>query len=163
MSEKINLSGVEAWSPSTILQPGVHTCRIHAEPALSQSSGGYPQLEMELTSTAGLGNVRDWLVIIPSTYGKVAMLLTAAGVPIPEEEFDPDDLPKMVEGKVVEVHVGEEPDNRGGRNADGTPKMRTRVQGYSPATGEPAPDTRDFAQANAGGLPEGRDDDSIPF
>lgn len=78
----MDVTDVEAWEASDILPPGTHKVEvIKAEEGTS--SGGHPQLELELRAYEGEyqdGTIRDWIVVIPSTAGKVKQILEAFGI-----------------------------------------------------------------------------------
>lgn len=78
----MDVTDVEAWEASDILPPGTHKVEvIKAEEGTS--SGGHPQLELELRAYTGEhqdGTIRDWIVVIPSTAGKVKQILEAFGI-----------------------------------------------------------------------------------
>jgi len=125
MSIKVNLSGEEAWSAGGgLIQPGIHSCKI-TEAKEGTSSGGYDQIELELTNDQG-ATIRDWLVITPKTLGKIKQVLDACGVGVPEGEFDltASDL----QGKSAEIVVAEEPGQDG--------NTRSRVKAYREASGQ---------------------------
>lgn len=148
MSFELDMTGVETWSAGDILPVGHHDVQI-TESKQGQSSGGHPQLELELTATGGEyegGSIRDWIVVIPSTAGKVKQLLEALGVKVPDGSlsFEASDL----EGKRAKILVREEPDQEG--------KPRTRVKAYEAAEGEPV-----GAASNGNGRKSDADD--LPF
>lgn len=149
---ELNLDGVEAWSGAGTLPPGQHVCKIE-EATEGTSSGGNPQVELLLRATGGDtagASIRDWIIVIPSTLGKVRQFLEAARCAIPQGDFA---FPTgQLTGRSVLVTVREE--EYGG-------KTRARVVAYEPATdfagngGDPQP-------ALAASGPAHRDDD-IPF
>lgn len=130
MSFELDMEGVEAWQAGDILPPGHHEI-IVTESKEGTSSGGYPQLELELTATGGEyegGSIRDWVVVIPSTAGKVKQLLEAFGVKVPDGSlsFEASDL----DGKTARILIREEPGQDG--------KPRSRVKAYEPSEGTTA-------------------------
>lgn len=145
-----DLNQVDAWAVGGSLPPGTYVCRI-SEVKEGQSSGGHPQIELELTCEDGeqRGQTqRDWITVTPNTLGKVRQVLEAANVQLPAGPFQLDS--SMLANKLVEIVVREERDNEG--------KPRNRVQGYKPATqagsaGAVQP------PAQAAGVP----DDDLPF
>lgn len=118
-----DMDKVEAWTGG-ILPVGPHIVTIEKVEE-GKSSGGHDQLELEFVATDGQGSIRDWLVVIPSTYGKVKQLLDACG--IDTESGDWDFKPDTLRDKTLGIRVGEEPDRQ-----DAT-KMRKRVLAYIPA------------------------------
>lgn len=85
-----NLNEVEAWKGGGGLTVGTHdvVC-IRAEE--TESSKGNPQIELEFEAIRGEeqgGTIRDWIVVIPATLGKVKGFMEACGVAIPEGEFN---------------------------------------------------------------------------
>lgn len=85
MSIKVtDLDRVETWSAGVTLPPGRHLCEITSVEE-GTSSGGHDQLILEMTAVAGPevgGTIRDWIVVVPTTYGKVRQILEAAGIEI---------------------------------------------------------------------------------
>lgn len=147
-----NLDQAEAWSARTILGPGKHQVVIESAEE-STSSGGHPEIQLEfegIGASAG-GGIKDWLVVIPKTYGKVKMLLEAAGIAVEGGDWD---MPvASLKGKKVAIYVTQKPD----RN-DPT-KVRSEVVGY-----EPVGDT-DGVPMDTNGLGAGEKiaDEDIPF
>jgi hypothetical protein len=145
MTIEMNLDEVEAWSGSGPPPPGTHVARIDSA-AEGESSGGYPQIELDLRVTAGDANgatIRDWLVAIPSTYGKVKQLLEAAGVEIPQGAFALD--VSVLEGRPVQIVV---------RENEYLGEKRMRVMAYEPVNGA-------VSNPTPAGVAVG--DDDIPF
>ncbi len=116
---QVDLTDVEAWTGGGGLPPGTYDVSIE-EATEGTSSGGYGQFELLLTCPQG--RMRDWLVIVPKTLGKLRALIEAAGLSVPSGEFDFD--PSELVGKLVQIDVAEE-------TYDG--KARARVQGYRPS------------------------------
>lgn len=152
-----------------ILTVGDHIVEIlTVEPG--DSSGGYPQIEVNVGN--GEGEIRNWIVVMPQSIGKVGQLIEAAGIPIPttdqyKEEgrgirIDPAYLAQLV-GKKVGVRVYQEPDRQ-----DPT-RMRDRVRGYMPVSevtvrSDVTPDNA--FERTAAAFPGSftvNDDDDIPF
>lgn len=149
---KVNMTNVDSWKGGGLLPPGRHVCVIDRCDE-GTSSGGHPQLEIDLRSVAGAeegGTIRDWIVVIPKTLGKVRQFLEAAQVEIPEGEFD---IPvASIPGRRVAIIVRTEPDQKG--------EPRNRVVAYDeigPETDVPA-DTNGMAAVGSG-----QRDDDIPF
>jgi hypothetical protein len=156
----------QAWSVSegtgSILPEGDHVVEILSCEGSGTSSGGYPQLELQVGNADG--QIRDWIVVIPSTIGKVVQLTDAAGLERPNEaqvlsegpgyRLDPKYLDQLV-GRQVGVLVRQEPD----RN-DPT-RMRDRVKGYVTAGSIAKSDIPQDPSIPAS--PSVVDDDDIPF
>lgn len=145
MSFELDMKDVDAWEAGDILPAGHHDIEV-ASAAEGQSTGGHPQLELELTATGGEyegGRIRDWVVVIPSTAGKVKQVLEAFGVEVPNSSvrFGASDL----NGKRARILVREEPDQEG--------KLRARVKAYEPLE----------AVASSNGSTAKKDDDDLPF
>lgn len=122
-----DLTSIDAWTGGGILPPGKHTCRI-TEARESLSSGGHTQLEMVWAATGGENaglEIREWLVVIDRTLGKVKAFLDAVGYQIPQGSFSLD-VSQLV-GKTATILVQEEPDRM-----DST-KVRSRVKAHEPA------------------------------
>jgi hypothetical protein len=123
----------DAWEPSAdaILPAGDHVVKVLDIDGSGNSSGGHPQVELRMGNAQG--SLRDWIVVIPSTVGKVVQLFEALGLERPTDDqvvqdatgwrFDPKYLDQAFE-RSVGVIVREEPD----RNDPS--RMRTRVKGY---------------------------------
>lgn len=102
----MDLTGIEkeqAWAVQNILEPGWHNVRI-TEAKESQSKQGNPQIELDLESLTGDGNIKDWIVVVPQTLGKVRQLLDSAGVQIKSGDWA-DFSPEMLAGSEVSVLV----------------------------------------------------------
>jgi hypothetical protein len=127
--------GISEGGGGGILPAGEHLVAVHEIDGTTTSSGGYPQIVVTLGNPEG--TIRDWIVVIPSTIGKVVQLTDAAGLERPTDEqveadgpgyrLDPKYLGKLV-GKQIGVVVRDEAD----RN-DPT-RTRQRVAGYVPAS-----------------------------
>lgn len=126
MSIKVNLNGVDAWEGGVILPPGKYVARV-TDAEEGQSSGGDPQIQLQLRAVGGEhdgGEIRDWIVVNAKTLGKVKQVLSALGLPS-DGELDLDAASFV--GKSCEIVVRNEP-------YDG--KDRSRVKAYSPAQGQ---------------------------
>jgi hypothetical protein len=145
-----DLNEVDAWEGGEILPPGTHVC--HIDDAIEgTSSGGHPQIEVKLRAASGEhegGTITDWIVVIPSTLGKVKSLLEAAAVKIPEGNFDLDS--QILVGQLVQILVREEPYQG---------EMRSKVKGYSKPSDAPQASAQQ-PLATAGASVK---DDDIPF
>lgn len=140
---------VDAWTAGGPPPPGTYTCKV-ADCKEGKSSGGHPQLELSYTVESGEyqgAEIRDWLVVVQATLGKVRALIEATGGTWPLEEIDPKDLI----GRYLEVVTRREP------HYQDPEKMVTKVAGYKPAKELPAP-----AGAATNGS-NGKSDDDIPF
>lgn len=147
-----NLNEVDTWEGGEILPPGTYVCQID-EAQEGTSSGGHPQIELSLRALGSEhngGTIRDWIVVLDTTLGKVKSLLEAASVRIPEGDFDLD--PTILEGQRVQILVREEPYEQ---------KLRSKVKGYSPPPTNGAPGVHEPLVASAGS--QSRIDDDIPF
>lgn len=134
-----NPFAVEAWDATSAgasdqyLRAGDHVVTVVEADGTTTSSGGYPQVELRLENENG--SIRDWLVITPATYGKVAQVIQAVGAELPDENTDisQDDhriaqsyLDAHWIGKKVGIIARDEP-------AYNDPsKMRTKIKGYVP-------------------------------
>ncbi|RPH33501.1 MAG: hypothetical protein EHM90_06340 [Chloroflexi bacterium] len=156
-----DMDAVEPMKGGVMLPVGLHTVTIESAEE-GESSGGHPQVEVKFYND--LGDIRDWLIFAPPkvegqpsfAMQKARALLDAVG--IISESGDWEFPTEKLQGKSLIIRVGEEPDNRGKTNDDGTPLMRKRVYEYHEVTGAEQPDTRDFSADNAI-----RKDDDIPF
>jgi Protein of unknown function (DUF669) len=161
MTLELNLDGVEAWKGEGPLPPGEYVCRI-TEADEGRSSGGHPQLELEMRVVVGDytgGTIRDWLVITEGTRGKVRALLEGAGIQIPAGTFALE--PVMLRGRPVEIVVRQEDYN-------GEPKIRVkayRAPSGGQATAQPGggQQAMPVAQPVSAGVGAGAIDDDIPF
>jgi hypothetical protein len=159
-----------AWdvrTGGTILPEGDHVCEITEIDGGGNSSGGYPQIEVRLGNADG--EIRDWIVVLPTTVGKVVQLIEAVGLERPDDDqvhvdgagfrLDPKYLDQLY-GKKVGVIVRSEPD----RKTPGV--MRDRVAGYKPASEIAAsdvtpPGAADSFKHDAGSTAQA--DKKIPF
>lgn len=105
----VNFDDVEAWSGGVILNPGTHVVRcVSAEEG--KSSGGHPQIELELEAISGEekgASIRDWQVVTPGSLGKLKQMLVGFGANLPEGNFKLD-ASKLV-GKTCKIVVRKEP------------------------------------------------------
>lgn len=101
-----NIDKEEAWNVSQVLPPGWHNVKIVSSEE-GQSSGGHPEIELELESLLGEGRMKDWIVVTSQSLGKVRQLIEAAGVQIKGGvwEFDP----ALLTGAEVSILVRVEP------------------------------------------------------
>lgn len=147
-----------AWEVGdSILPPGDHVVTVKAVDGTGTTSGGYPQIEVDMANASG--QIRDWIAVNDRTIGRVVQLTDACDVPRPVDghvtregegyRLDPAYLSNLV-GKEIGVRVYEEPDNLD------PAKKRTRVKGYL-KTGEMKGDSPAavFAAPSS--------DDDIPF
>ena len=143
------IKDAEAWSSGVMLGIGWHEVKIE-DAEEGKTKNGNPQIEMEFVSPQG--SIRDWLVIVEATMGKVAQLLDAVGI----DRSGIDELdPKTLIGKKLAIFVGEEPDY------NDPAKKRKRVQSYA----DKAPDGSIMpADTNGlGGSGPADADGDIPF
>lgn len=148
MAFELDLAGVEAWEAGDILPAGTYTVEV-TDSEEGKSSGGHPQIELDLRCIAGQydgGTIKDWVVVIPSTAGKVKQILAAFGVEGLDGtvKFEASDL----KGKRANIVVREEP-------YDG--KLKSRVKAYEPAAAVSSP------TATTNGSDAKADDDDLPF
>jgi hypothetical protein len=150
-----------------ILPEGNHLVTIDKVDGTGLSSGGHPQIEVEASNDQG--QIRDWMVTIPSAAFRPAALFAACGLEKPTEKqwleegtgfrLDPKYLEQCV-GKTVGVIVREEPSWK-----DPT-KMRSQVKGW--CTPEEIEALKTDLPADTEGLGNGKapgsaPDDDIPF
>jgi hypothetical protein len=156
-----------AWDvrSGNMLPAGDHVCEIYDIEGGGNSSGGYPQIELRVGNADG--EMRDWIVVLPSTVGKVVQLTDAVGVdrPAPEQvkqegagfRIDARYLDQM-HGKKVGVMVRSEPDNRN------PGQYRDRIVGYVPASDIAQSDITSASDTAAfSGGAAAAQDDKIPF
>lgn len=143
---KVDLTGVEAWSGAVMITAPFEGMVEVTDAKEGESSGGFPQLELELRAVGGEqdgGTIRDWIVVIPTSLGRVKQVLEAMGVANldSEVEFQPAELV----GKQCRIVVRDEPYNG---------EMKTRVKAY-----------QSVGAATNGGSPTAVKDDkeSLPF
>lgn len=119
-----NLEREEAWKVSNILPPGWHVCKI-TDSQETESGQGNPQIELDLEAIGGDnagGSIKDWIVVVPQTYGKVKQLLQAAGVEVPAGDAQLDVA--VLKGREVSILVKQEP------KFDDPSKTVNKVAGY---------------------------------
>lgn len=147
---------VEAWkSTGGMLPVGWHTVQIErAEEGTTRTSGN-PQIELEFVASNG-DSIKEWLVVVPATLGKVKALLEASGVQIPEGD-DPELPTRALIGKKLDVYVGLEPDYN-----DPT-RDRRRVQGFAKPGEKAKPGASSPGHPGDPGNPGLTDDDDLPF
>lgn len=133
MTDSNPFASAETWdvSTGTFLAAGNHKVTIRSVDGSGVSSGGYPQIEVEVGNDQG--TIRDWIVITPNTVGKVTQLTDAAGLGRPTDaqvkqdgsgfRIDPAYLAQLV-NRTIGVVVRAEPDNRN------PGQTRDRVKGY---------------------------------
>lgn len=158
----------ESWDVGGgFLTAGDHICEILEIDGTGTSSGNHPQIEVKVGNAEG--EIRDWIVVIPTTIGKVVQLTDAAEIERPSDDevvpegtgfrLAPAYLNRLL-GKKVGVIVRQEPDRQ-----DPT-KMRDRVKGYVPAHKIKPSDVpmNTGIPVAAGGFPgTATSDDDIPF
>lgn len=125
----VNFDDVEAWSGGVILGPGTHVVRCTSADDEKPSSGGHPQIELELEAISGEeqgASIRDWQVVTPGSRGRVLQMLLAFGATIPRGDWNLD--AKHLVGKTCVIVV------RKKEKGDGSKDMVSRVEAYRPAT-----------------------------
>lgn len=113
------LKDAEAWKGGGVLPAGYHTVKIE-DAKEGTSSGGHPQFELEFGNDTG--SIRDWLVVVPTTIGKVKQLVDATGIELADEEITAG----MLQGRRLMIHVRMEP------HQDPAKGERARVNEYLP-------------------------------
>jgi hypothetical protein len=113
----------EAWSGSVYLRPGAHIVRVvEAKDDEPTKKNNHPQLILNMEAIAGDeqgASTRDWITVIPATYGKVKQVAEAFGVEI-ANGVDA----KAFVGKVAKIVVRPE------EKRDGSGGTVDRVQAY---------------------------------
>lgn len=147
MPFELDMTDVEAWVAGDILPAGTHTIEV-TDTEEGTSSGGHPQAELDMRCVSGQyvdGTIKDWIVVIPKTAGKVKQILEAFGVENLDGKvtFSASDL----KGKRANIVVREEP-------YDGKP--RSKVKAYEPASEVAATNGSEPTEAKA-------DEDDLPF
>lgn len=108
-----DIDKTEKWGSSSTLPPGRHLCVIDSAEE-SVTSNGNPQIILELRAVAGPdrdSTIRDWQVVVPSTYGRVRQILEAAQIDIQGGEWDLD--PQALVGRRVAILVKMETKEQG--------------------------------------------------
>lgn len=140
-----NLNEVEAWKSGAFLGIGTHPAEI-VSASEGKSSGGHDQFELEWAATDGPekgSTIKEWIVVMESTKGKVVALLEACGVTIPPGEFNVG--PEQLKGLKAAIVVRKEPDDK-----------YPNVKGYLPISDLPADTTGMNSSASSA-------DDKLPF
>jgi hypothetical protein len=145
----------EAWdvNDSTILGEGDYVLNVDSIDGTGNSSGGYPQIEIQMSNSAG--SLRDWIVVTQSSIGRVVAFTDAVGLPRPTDEQIQDTgdgfrLAKAYLDQALSKKVGvvarDEPDYKD------PSKRRTRIAGYRKPGGitPGAPNNSDFPAAASG-------------
>ncbi len=131
-----NMNETEAWSGFVPLRPGSHVVRCTSAKEGTTKKNGHPQIELELEAIAGEergASIRDWITVIPSTYGKVRQVLEGFGLPLPSEGGSVS--ANAFVGKTCKVIVRPEEKN------DGSGDFVDRVKGYKALTDDDAVDS----------------------
>lgn len=132
MADQNPFASEEAWEVwSGFLPAGDHICNVREIDGSGTSSGGHPQVEIKVGN--GQGEIRDWIVVIPKTIGKVVQFTDSVGLDRPTDEqvvpdgtgfrLAPGYLAKAVD-REVGVLVRSEADRLD------PSKTRERIQGY---------------------------------
>lgn len=148
-----NLNGVEAWRVDDRVPPGSYIVRIKTAED-GTSSGGHPQVALELQIAAGDfagAELRDWLTVTESSLGRVVQFLQAFRYPVPEGEFDLK--VKELVGRTAEAVVRDKPSRK---DPD---KTFPEIVGYRLLSGDDFNDTRDFERGNG----QTKNDAPLPF
>lgn len=109
MGIKVNLSGVEAWSGSTVLSPGSHNVRV-TEAREATAGTGTPQIELSMEAIDGAeagGAIRDWIAVTERSLGRVRMIMEAFRIQIPDGDFELS--AQSFVGKTARIVVRSEP------------------------------------------------------
>lgn len=153
-----DLNETEAWSGFVPLGSGRHLIECVSAEESKTRKNGHPQIVLELEAVAGEekgASIRDYIVVIPSTYGKVRQVLEAFGLPLPSEGGSVAAKPFVGRRSWIVVRPEEKQDGSG---------MVNRVKGYSEASGDLVDQVKDAFDGTevSGGTSKSVDDD-IPF
>jgi hypothetical protein len=152
-----SLKGQEAWRVDDQLAPGWYIARA-AKVERSSSSNQNPQVQIDWRVAVGEyqgAEQRDWITLTDPAMGRVVQVLEAAGVEIPDAEFDnyeamADWLAKALENATVEMLIRLEPGRK-----DPSKEWPT-IKGYrKPAEG-------DVPSEFGGSAPQVKDE-KLPF
>jgi hypothetical protein len=122
-----------------LLQHGSYNVRISGAKEVT-SKNGTPGIEIDYS--CDVGEIREWLYVVPKSRWKAKAFLEACGLPAPGEAFDLD-VSTLV-GKTLRIWVEDETYNG---------ETRQRVAKHDVATRVP----------NVSAKPKAADDDDIPF
>jgi hypothetical protein len=154
----------QAWELSDgggILPDGDHKVFVLEVDGTSTSSGSHPQIVVKCGNDDG--EIRDWIVVIPATIGKVNQLTDAIGLDRPDDEqVKPEGtgfrlktsyLNQML-GKPVGVRIKSKP------KRNDPSQTFSEVLGYMPASQVESDVTNNL---DGTGAPTSSKDESIPF
>lgn len=123
-----DLANVEAWEPKAdLIGAGKHLAEI-IEASEEAASTGSPQVILNWRSVKTQSTRKEWLVVLPQTYGKVKAFLTAIGYPMAPGAFQMP-VAELV-GRQAVITVGEDTYNN---------KTSLRVLAHEPADTKPTP------------------------
>lgn len=146
-----NLKDVEPWRAGGPPPPGNYIARVD-DAKEGKSSGGHPQVEISWTVAEGEysgAEIREWLVVLETTRGKVVALLQAVGIDIPDGDFELK-VADLV-GRHAQIFCRSEPSYK---DPD---KMVTKVAGYKPAPAQA------IASGNGSNGGSAGSSDDLPF
>jgi hypothetical protein len=121
----------EAWAVSSFLPAGDHVCKVLEIDGEGNSSGQHPQIEIKVGNM--MGEIRDWIVVIPATIGKVIQFTDAVGLRRPtDEEVTPEGTGYRLDPKYLALAVDQEVGVmvRAEPDRNDPSKTRDRVKGY---------------------------------
>jgi hypothetical protein len=158
----------ETWSVGGDFLPrGDHAVEVTSA-ELGRSTNNYPQVLIQVGNEQG--SIKDWIVVIPSTLGKVVQLTEALGIGRPQPgQFKQVNGEILFEDAYVQSWVGKKVGVRvGARNND---QSKDEVKGYFPVDrvkATPASDATSEAdsalfQHEQPHKPQNAVDDDIPF
>jgi hypothetical protein len=153
----------EVWSVGGDFLPrGDHTAKV-MDVEKGRSTNGYPQVMVQVGNEQG--SIRDWIVVIQSTLGKVVQLTEALGLGRPQpgqfnevngEIILSDAYVNSWKGRDVGVRVGQ-------RNND---PSKDEVKGYFSAVKQsdvPGASQGEFQVDGGQRKPQSAVDDDLPF
>jgi hypothetical protein len=169
--ESFDPKAVDPWkvSGTTILPKGNYVVNID-DVEVGRSKNGHPQLVIQLSCDDG--EIRDYRVITPASFGGVLNLAVASGAELTEDEKQhfkdnsgapPMSWVKRLVGTKVGVVVDEKP------KLNDPQYMRSEVQGYVEAARirkpgpKAAPAASDVPSDFSGFTPQPVPDDEVPF
>lgn len=157
----LDTTGEEAWEARTpILKPGFSGKVEVTDVEVSTSSGNHPQVVLQLAAVDGSGEIRDYLVITPKSYGKWLQRVEAyklGRVDAFETEGDFKEFCLKFGGKQAYIRVGQREDNEGNPKSEVVSASSEPIGGLSPG-GEIPADASGLAASSVGGS-----DADIPF
>lgn len=162
----ISLSGTEAWRVDDRLPPASYIAKA-ATVERTKSKQDNPQVQVDWRVLVGEftgAEQTDWITLTDPAMGRVVMLLEAAGIAVPDTEFENYDamadwLAKALDAAVVEMVIRLK-DDRQGRvdERTGQVKQWPEIVGYR------RPSASDIPGDPVGGAaPQVKDDKPLPF